>query len=142
MKKFDSNETPPKGKHRPQFPDMWSLPAEMIQAQRNQIWESVHGATDTGSSKERLEDSRSTPVIARNKLWRHLTRTQKWAAAWVVLFGGIWINQLLTTQEACVTFACLWEKTSSEDLELPEEEIDLWLEDDLLFEELNDFNPS
>ena len=34
----------------------------------------------------------------------------------------------------CQTFACLWEATPSEHLHLDDTEIDLWMEDDLLFE--------
>lgn len=34
----------------------------------------------------------------------------------------------------CQTFACLWEATPSESLQLDDREFDLWMEDDLLFE--------
>lgn len=37
-------------------------------------------------------------------------------------------------EPACQTFACLWESTPAETLQLDDSEIDLWMEDDLLFE--------
>jgi hypothetical protein len=38
------------------------------------------------------------------------------------------------TPEACESFACLWDRTPAQSIQLDDAEIETWMEDDLLFE--------
>ena len=38
------------------------------------------------------------------------------------------------TPEACETFACLWNRTPVQSIQLDDVEIEIWMDDDLLFE--------
>lgn len=60
----------------------------------------------------------------------------RYAAIFIGLVIGGWIAINRPNPESCESFACLWEKTKPEDIQLNNTEIELWLEDDLLFESL------
>lgn len=58
------------------------------------------------------------------------------AAAVAAVIVGTWFFTVLNQSETCQTFACLWENTPSEELQFSEEDLDQWIQDDLLFQEI------
>jgi len=60
------------------------------------------------------------------------------AAAVAAVIVGTWFFAVLNQSEACQTFACLWDNTQPEELQFSEEDLDQWIQDDLLFQEIID----
>ena len=139
MKKIDKIPTDYSGSIRNGSSE-WNVPADFFEAQRKRIWESAMNDTDA-ISQHADSKADSQQLGPKSSVWRRWSQTQKMAAAWVVLFGGIWVNQWVSVRETCVTFACLWEQTDPTEFNLSEGDIEIWLEDDLLFQEINEVNP-
>ena len=58
------------------------------------------------------------------------------AAAVATVIIGTWFFTLLNQSDACETFACLWDNTQPEELQLSEEDLNQWIQDDLLFQDI------
>jgi hypothetical protein len=58
------------------------------------------------------------------------------AAAVAAVIIGTWFFAVLNQAETCQTFACLWDNTQPEELQFSEEDLDQWIQDDLLFQEI------
>lgn len=102
----------------------FKTPPGFFESQQRAIWEQ---ATAEGISDVRLA-----------------SRVPSWFG-WTAGIAAALVIALLVGPETpgadCQTFACLWETTPAEHLQLDDSEIDLWMEDDLLFETmLNDPN--
>ena len=91
-------------------------PSNFFEEQRKAIWE---------SAKENQENSSYSK-------WRSL----KLAAVFIGLIIGVWMAVSEPIPKTCQTFACLWETTNPEEIQLTPSETELWLEDDILFETL------
>lgn len=57
-----------------------------------------------------------------------------WAAGLAATLAIGLFFSLLQTPEACETFACLWDRTPVQSIQLDDVEIEIWMDDDLLFE--------
>lgn len=72
-----------------------------------------------------------------------LNTAERKLPAWALWFSSaaaavaLLLNWNVQTQsEACETFACLWEKSATQDLRIEDGEFEEWMEDDLLFESI------
>lgn len=72
-----------------------------------------------------------------------LNTAERKLPAWTFWFSSaaaavaLLLNWNVQTQsEACETFACLWEKSATQDLRIEDGEFEEWMEDDLLFESI------
>ena len=57
-----------------------------------------------------------------------------WAAGIAAILSIGLLFVLQQTPEACESFACLWDRTPVQSIPLDDDEIETWMDDDLLFE--------
>lgn len=97
----------------------FKTPPGFFEGQQRAIWEQAKG-----------EGNRAERIAAGTPSWVGWT-----AGIAAVLFVAFLVSPG-TGDANCETFACLWDATPTEQLEIDDREIDLWMEDDFLFESL------
>ena len=97
----------------------FQTPDGFFEAQRTAIWQAA----------EQPSEKVAAPVRSLPSWWA-------WVASSAALLALTIYWNVQTHESECATFACLWESTP-EDARVPsDEEVELWLEDDLLFESI------
>lgn len=98
----------------------FKTPPEFFEQQRTEIW----------SASGHIQPPAAAPFQP----------PYAWAAAVAAVIVGSWLFTVLRPDGPCESFACLWDATDPATIELTQEEVDLWLEDDLLFDSMMNFD--